>query len=217
MPYASRRRRSRKPRSRYQNYSAGLGQLKKDVTSLKNMINVEYKFLDTELAADTSILNASHNVSYVSLCSQGDGVSNRDGQSYRIKSLELRHRFKIHDSSVATTIRYFIGLQTQVKNQQLTGIDILETATNPYDPRNLDNRHNLMILKEGMITLSQDKPSVALKFYRKLDAKVLYTTFATANAITGLEKNALFVYYMSNETTNFPTVQMSARMRFIDN
>ena len=185
----------------------------RDVQTLKNFVNVEFK------EDNDSVTTSPDSSGYVDLifnAAQGDSESTRDGQSCRIKSIQFLGHIKLHASATDTQCRFILFIRKAVNNVLPTVTEVLRTA-NVQSLRNTDYRHDIVILKDKMFTLNANHPRQIIKFWRKLDLKVLYTRGTTTGGIASLEANGLFCLLISNESTNTPAVDLATRARYIDN
>ncbi len=201
--------------TRYQNYSAGFGQLSRDVAKLKNLINVEFKRKDESI---TSTVSNAPTLELVNGLSKGDSEANREGNTVRWKSIQCQGYMKIHASAVSNIVRRIIFIDKQPNQAAPTASDVLtgSEGTYQYSFRELDHRKRFVILKDQSITLSQNRPIVQFAdYYSHVDMITVYNT-DTGN-IADIETNSLYVMYMSDASSNSPSIAHKTRLRFIDN
>lgn len=214
--YRRRNYRRRRPASRWQNYKTGFTQLAKDVNSLKNLINVEFKWHDVHLG---STVSSTGTWLLLNGIGQGDTATLRDGNQIRLKSIEAKAQFKLSASATTTTIRQMLVLDMDPDGTTPTISDLLDSATAApiVAPRNMENRRRFLILKEKMINLSDGSSKVSCQktFYKQLDIKPIYN--GTSSTIAGIKEHALFMVYVSDQATNTPTIESHHRVRYIDN
>lgn len=212
-----RRRRYRRKPTRWQNYKTGLSQLYTDVNKLKNMVNVEFKNHDV---VNNSFSNVSTTGSITALnyVAQGDGSEGRDGNMFRMKSIELRYQLAMDtlEEQQTTGIRVMIFLDTDPNGSGPTLATLLDQTTNPMiSPRNLDNRSRYMVLHDRIHQLNPNgQESICRKFYKKVDFKVLFAGATATNAT--LKKNGLYILFVSDQT-NQAQQTFNCRIRYIDN
>lgn len=208
------------PPSRWTNYKTGLTQLAKDVSSLKNLINVEFKNHDVEVNTGTDA-NDAGDITALNQVNQGDGTESRDGSQFRMKSLEMRYTMKLDPNDTEDRVgRVIIFLDNDPNGSTPNFSDLLDDTTVPtLSPRNLDNRHRFIFLYDKIFDLCQNgQTSFTDKIYMPLDHKVLFTG-ATATAANG-KKNLLYACFMSdypNASANDPDYRYHSRIRYIDN
>ena len=189
-----------------------------DVYRLKQLINVEFKLKDTAL---TSTVNNSGTLVLLNGLQKGDGVSNREGVSIRNKSLLLNGYCTIDNAATFGMIRRIIFI-----NRQPTGIapsiaNVLDNSITSYvnAPRNLNNRSDIVILKDDKIMLSNSGNKIA-KFpdtYMKLNMHTIYNTGSDLGTVADIQTGALYVLYVSDSSSNNPNINALHRVRYIDN
>lgn len=201
---------------RWNIYGRAGKQLAKDVWTLKNLINVEFKSSDIYNSTQTAPLAGA--LVLVNHLTKGDDYNNRDGRQVRFKSLFLNGRVIMHASATHTAVRMVVFIDKQPNGVVPTATDVLSTATtNLIDAfRNLNNRKRFVILKDARYTLNTDYPEKQIKYYKKLDMKTIYDD-GDAGTIADITTNALYVMWISDEGTWVPDVRVPARLRFIDN
>lgn len=211
-----RRRRRRRGARRGAVYGAAAYQLYKDVNKLKNLINVEFKWVDTQL---NSTISSSGTFLLLNGIAQGDAAQTRDGAQARLKSLESSANFTLNAAATNATIRciIFIDLQTDATTPALA--DVLDNSglTDPtYASRNLDYRNRFLILKDYRFSLSSTgMQRKNWHNYRKLDLKTVYS--GTGATIASIRSQPLYILYVSDSASNNPAITAHHRIRFIDN
>ena len=202
------------PRSRWQNYGNAINQLGKDVSSLKNLINVEFKAKD--VSTGTITVNNVGTSYLLNGLQRGDTLDSREGRQVRGKSLEMRFLQSISTSAVNTQMRYILVIDKQANAASPTFNDIL-TSTSVTAARNLDNRKRFVVLKDKQITLRDNNTSeLFFKWYIPIDCKTVYNA-SNVGDISDIETNSIWLFMFSSETTNLPVTNIQSRYRFIDN
>ena len=108
--YAGRRRHPAR-RTRGSIYGAAAKQLYRDVSKLKNLINVEFKYFDTPYQSSLGDPGA---ILCQNLVPLGDSSTSRDGQQIRIKSLECECLVNMSNNvPAACRIIYFLDLEAR--------------------------------------------------------------------------------------------------------
>lgn len=211
----------RRPKPRYQRrgakrgkvYGAAAGQLYKDVMTLKNAINVEFKSYDIEVTSTSITPTAARYC--LNAPAVGDDYDSRDGRQVRFKSIQLTG-FIGWQSAAATAqqFRYILMIDKQ-PNDSLPAFTEAFTSENTYSLKNLDNKKRFAILKDKRITLSDQYPVHNIKFYKKLDMITMYDS--TAAGIASVNTNSLLLFIISNAGANSPQITWQSRVRYIDN
>lgn len=215
-----RRRYQRKaPPGRMQVYGAAGKQLWNDVQKLKNLINVEFKYHDTQTS--TSTVSTSGTIVPLNLVTQGDGSGSRDGDQFRMKSIELSGA--VENNSAVTTVTFVridVVLDTDPDGAASPTLsDIYDTTGSVpyyYALRNLENRSRYVILKTFKFNLSPSgNEGDNMHWYKELDLKTLFA--AGTATVAGCKKNLMFLVISSDKISNYPTVNIKSRIRFVDN
>lgn len=213
--YKSKYRRQKKAiaNSRYTTYSNAASQLWNDVKYLKNLINVEFKFYDTNTSGE--VLTTTAYVTTLNNIVQGDSDDSRDGQSMRMKSVQCDGTIARGSVDCNVKLLWVLDLQPPLGAPVYSTMFASVAGDITASLRNLDNRSRFIILKEQQFYLTSNNPHRIINYYRKLDAKVFYSD-ATAT-YTSVRKNGLFMMAICNQATNGPTLNCKNRIRFIDN
>lgn len=222
-PYSKRRRVSRRrpaPRSRGSVYGAAASQLYKDVRTLKNLINVEFKYHDVQFAQDAHLTGA---IIPLNLVPPGDGVTARDGNQFRMKSIQIKGNCKNKTASTSVVFaRIDLILDTDPTGSTPLLTDIYDTTGSvPYYRalRNLDNRNRFVHIKNWQYKLDPNgTESYNIDFYKKIDIKTLFT--GTTATIANLKNHHLFLAITGNNASgsgNEGVVEAVSRIRYIDN
>ena len=211
--------------SRWQIYGKAAGQLAKDamkgVQLVKSLINTEFKNVDTN-GNVTAI--AGGTLQLVNPTSMGSGQNNREGSSFRMKSVLTRFRITVNATAPGyQTCRCLLVLDQQPNGTVFGITDLL--ATNTIDsPRNLDYRKRFKILYDKNFCVSANRPQIFDQIYQKFDSKVLSNQahvqcYATSNlgTIADISTNALYMVFLSDQGVNGPTMDYYTRVRFLDN
>lgn len=216
MPYyrkSYRKKSFKKKRSRYQNYSAGLGQLWRDVKMLKALVNTEKKVVDV---VSTGVAISS-TPSFVLLNGLATGTDRTDrvGDSVKMLFEMLRIKATIHASATGTTIRVILLRDKQTNAALPTASQLFESSTNILSPLSLTWGKRYQVYCDKWVKLNQDFPEKTFMCKRKLSFHTKYGGNTTA--ITDISTNSYILVLWSDEATNTPTVEYYNRMRFVDN
>lgn len=174
-----------------------------------SLINVEFKVHDLN-----SSLNPSSTGGALLLTGivQGDGPSNRDGNSVKTKSLEVKYYLKKHVDATQTSVRLLwvldtVGTITDVP----TATKVLESV-DTISMRNLDYKNRFVILKDKVYSLG-DHTMAHGTYYKKFNMETSFTDTTASSYSAG----HLWLIYLSNEATNYPDLLIRHRLRFLDN
>lgn len=188
----------------------------KDVSMLKNLINVEFKTNDLQFSS-TSVPSTG-TINCLNGLMQGDDYNRRSGRQVRFKSLQWRCTLNKHNSAVASRIRVIFFIDKDPREIQCSTSDILETSvfSGIDSMRKLDGRKRFVILKDKTFLLNTDTPERSYTGYMKLDMKTVYDASTTGD-ISDIYSNSLHVLFLGDETVNQPTYTLGTRLRFVDN
>lgn len=213
------RRRTRR-RTRRTRYTTG-GSIKhlaskamSGVRYLKNLINVEFKTIDSTSSATYGTTPTIFCLNAVAL---GDDYNNRDGRQIRLKSCAMNMDFIANPAATTDTqLRVVLFIAKSPEGANPGFADVFDTA-NLYSQRNLTNRKEYVILFDKVITLSPESVEKKFfKYYKKMNMKTVFNSTSSAT-VAAVEANGLFLYMFSSDSTNPPTVNFTHRCRFIDN
>lgn len=193
----------------------------KDVAYLKGLINVEFKYHDVQFAQDAHTTGA---IVPLNLVPQDDTGVGRDGNQFRMKSVQIRGLSK---NKTASTTPIFTKIDLILDTEPCAGTtplftDIYDTTgAVPYYRalRNLDNRHRFVFLKSwSFVHDPTGQEAKIIDFYKKLDVKVLFAN-STAT-LANLKKHHLFLAISGNNASgsgNEGVVECQTRIRYLDN
>jgi len=145
---------------------------------------------------------------------QGDDFCDRTGRSILAKSVELNGWVFKNSSATTTVLRVIIFKDLNADGSNPTATDLL-TADNTYSLRNPAphqmKRFKIMLDKNYFLDDAKSKMA-KVHFFRELNHHIKYaSTSADSN------EGSLWVYLVSNESTNLPTLNLESRLRFYDN
>ncbi len=213
----SRKYRRKRKSQRWPIYKAAGKQLQRDVRSLKRLINVEFKFLDTQLtnvASSTTPL-----ITQLSNSAQGDTTVTRDGSQLKCLSIQLSYFMTMHTNAVGSLVRVLLIKDKQTNQAIYTAGDVLTDTTaadSLISPYNRDNRKRFTIMYDKVHTLTGSGTEVRHVGRRFRQDQILRYD-ANAGDITDLTQSSYSLMTVSSEATNTPLFTMFARLNFVDN
>lgn len=215
-------RRNSAVRSRRAIYGSAATQLYKDVSTLKNLINVEFKYHDVNIVDQG--MHTTGSSTYLNLIATGDLNNQRGGAQFRMKSLQINGVIKLPEADTASDmVRATLVLDTDPDGSTIDLTKLYDTtASVPYylAHRNLDQRSRFVILKDWKFGLTPSgREIVPFKFYRKLDIKTLYAQGTTTATVANLKNNALIMVLSGSQASASTPSLMTfhSRIRYIDN
>jgi hypothetical protein len=207
--------------SRANTYGNALSQMRRDLSWLMAMVNVERKYLDILFNGNT-ISNAIGNQSLLNGCVTGNSGITRNGQSTKAVELILD---LIATVGVTTPVvcRFCIILDKAV-NGATTGVaSIFQAAVDGANNYTTAQRNvatvgsRIVFIKDMMFELDTvNNVSFRIKTAIKLNFHTRYNT-GNGGGVADISENALYLLFMSNAAATQPTFTGSARFLFVDN
>lgn len=195
-------------------YGAAAGQLYKDVQTLKNLINVEFKYYETNQINITA--SAAGNVPVIlNSVPQGDTSITRDGMQFRLKSMQTEGSLRWGGVNASDHVRFMWIIDTKPDGSAPAWSDIINNVS-VYGLRNLNNKSRFVILKDKHLIVSANTPEIRLKMYRKMDMITIQDT-SSGGTFSNVKNHALFFAVISQSLANAPTFTAYHRIRFVDN
>jgi hypothetical protein len=181
---------------------------------LKGLINSELKRFDL---TTTNAPTSSGNIVPLSDVAQGDDAENRDGNKLMAKYLRFQWFATINGSATATLVRCIIFVDTENQGVTPTITLLLQSPTSPGNltsPINTDQTQRFTILHDQRLSLNTGGVGIAERnVYKNLNFHINYTD----GTATSRNKNSIWVAFISNESTNTPSIGYSSRLAFYDN
>lgn len=180
---------------------------------IRSLINVEYKTHDVTASAQN--ITNSGTILYLTGIDVGDTDETRDGNTIKITRFQGRAKVTQHASATTTTVRIIVFRDRSTSGVVPTIAQVLKSAS-PLSPLNLDYRKRFQILNDKMFTFDSAKQKIRpMKWFKKMQNQVVYSGSGTST--TTSMSNGLYLLYISDEGTNYPTISYDFRMRFLDN
>lgn len=216
MPRKRRRRRRKKPslpwyQRKYTPMEVAQAALK-TATYVKSLVNVERKFLDSNISNTTS---STGDIDHVSAIPQGDGQNAREGNSVKATFIGVRVQSFINPSATNTQLRYMLVCDNQTVSDSTPAIDdILESVnTRSFLDGARLGRFTVLLDKTVSLVASSSKGAIHREHNLPLNKHIRFN----GTASTDIQKNGLYYLTLSDQPTNTPTVNTSIRLRYVDN
>lgn len=190
-----------------------INQLKRDVALLKDVINVEYKHVDTTLT--TAGIQQVGNWYLLNGIAQGDADNMRNGNSVKMQRIDLKGAFDQSAAAANTSIRCIMiqdKMHTGAANPNI--LDYLETNT-IYSMRNTDYSSRWRVFMDRVILLDPEHQQKPLSIHKVVKDHIKFDQIGSA--ATDITINPIYLYLLGSEPTNLPTVTYSSRLRYVDN
>lgn len=212
MPYRKSYRRKYKRRNYVRTSGESLA-LKafRGVKALRGIINSEKKKHDAGVSETPSTSGA---VTSLASIAQGDTLVQRNGNSILAKYLGIRYTVNMNASATNTILRTILvkDLQ-QVSDTAPTLGDVLQDVTvNSFLDYKFPGRFS--VLMDKTIQLSANGRNGHMeKINIPLNTHIKYN----GTASTDIQKNGLYLMFVSNESANVPTISGASRLHYYDN
>jgi hypothetical protein len=181
-------------------------------TQIKGLVNVEkHRHL---VSTSSTNINTTGTVLYLAGISQGDDKADRSGNSILVKGISIKMRIQQSTTPQDTVIRiiWFIDLQ-QVADGSPAITDVLETNSTTA-PLNRNNVGRFKILKQQYYNLQKANTSqVLVNKFIPLNHHIRYN----GGSATDIQKGGIYMFILSDETTNLPTFVSDQIVQFYDN
>lgn len=198
----------------------GLGAVWKTLNYLKGAINVEHKFVDTDVANNTNVTGigpANGLKVLLNGIAQGDGGSQRNGNSVRVKHIGCSFDVKFVTGGNATQLfRYALIREPDTEGTVPDATRVwsapgaLDTQRNPLYP------HEVVTLAQGNGRVDVYHPVRHVSFNLALDFREVFS--GNDALITSITRSSLYLFVWSDVSANYPTVSnFVSRVRYIDN
>lgn len=188
-----------------------------DLIWLKNKVtklNVEVKYIDNN---DNGTIPEYANQNYLRLftLAQGDDSTDRDGDSVKSMSCDIRLLMDQNATPTNQRIRFIVLLQKFSADSITPQLaDTHESGTVFSSFRNIPNSYGFKVLTDQTINLDTDKNAmVSRKFHYKLNH---HMKFDAGDGLS-VRYGQLWYLIMTSEATNRATYDLTARYRFVDN
>lgn len=184
------------------------------VMSIKRMVNVEYKTLEPSATGQT----ISSTGTLYDLCTipVGDNQSSRDGISVKPINLVLRYTFEMDTAQTVNHVRIVVFRFKSERGAAVVIGDIFP-ATPLLKPKIYDKRFQSKTLLDKTRSMSIDGSTRAIcgSHVIKLDGHINYDAATVDGTIK--EDGGLYMFVVSDVTTNMPVFEYYARLTYTDN
>lgn len=180
---------------------------------LKTMVNAEKKKYDA--STTLSVANAGASYAHLNAIAQGDGNGSRDGNSILMHSLSARFTVKQHASATMSQVRIILLQDSQQVGDTTPGWSTIfnDTDVNAFLHAQT-GVGRFTILASRIVSLQSNGKQV-----QNLSLNLRLNKHARFNgtAATDIQKNGIYLFAISDEATNTPTVEYHTRLNFYDN
>jgi len=182
------------------------------VRMLKGLINVEKKFIDTDISGTPGTT-----AQVIGLCSlaQGTTDSTRNGDSILAKYLTINEKITINANATTDVFRVVYVLDKENRGAAPGYTDIFD-GSGTMSRLNKNNMDRFVILSDKAYALDQNgRASISHKIYKKLDFHIKYS--GTVGDTTDYRQNTIFRVVLADDNANKATSIANCRIAFYDN
>ena len=184
---------------------------------LKGLVNSEKFNIDRTLTLGST----QSDIYGLVRIAQGDGESDRTGNSVLVRSIYLRGYMQVNSAVTGNTRVSLVLVQDlqQIADTNPAVLDIFngitpESMINRSNTNNTVGRFKIIWRKNYNLTPSTGStPSINIDKYFKVYSHVKFN--GTAN--TDIQKNGYYLVILTSEATNYPTVSITSRVCYHDN
>lgn len=177
---------------------------------VKSLVNVERKFCDIQHAPTVSF--ASPYLAVINPIAQGAAYNQRDGNSVKTVSIFVRGIMQIDPAAPATNVRIMILKDTEPQGP--SGANVITETGVITDPMNHVYGYRFKVLSDQTYSLSQNgRETCSVYHYHKVSD---HLKWADATS-TSYRDMSYLILIMTEEPLLPPKIQLTSRVRFIDN
>ena len=184
------------------------------VKYLRGLVNVEKHAHELTFTATPDSSTGSFQC--LNLIAQGDSEGQRTGDKIMMKQIHANMRLSINSAATHSVIRVILFLFKQPQGATPTATFVL-AAANHLAPYNHDNAGLYTVLYDKQFPMSisgaQEK---VVQFTRKF--YTLHEQFdGTGATVADIQTNSLWLFVISDESTNVPSFATRTQLLYVDN
>lgn len=195
-------------------YKKSKGQKLTTVNTVKKMLGkkLEHKISDVSF---NGTYGQSAQITLINGLNQGANQSNRIGNEFIMKHLEIRLEMIVADTT--NVCRILVVLDRQANNAAFIQTDLFQVNNDPFSFINEDNKKRFKIIYDKTYATSTNwRPVVSIHKYINLKNIVTYCN-GTTSAIGNIKTNALFFVMLSDSAVGpNPTFYGYSRLTYTD-
>lgn len=186
-----------------------------DVKHLKRLVNTEVKLEDDTDSYSVSNPAAALPFEMIYSIAQGDGISQRNGNSLKVLGTRSRCRF-INSGTEKITCRCIMLINWSTEGAVPTLGDVLQDPTNVQSPLLPNKSRDYRIIADRTVTLDPlSRSLVNFTVNRVLGHKFKYS--GSGSIVSDTIGGQIFVCVFDNAATNHSVFDAYHRLRYVDN
>lgn len=177
------------------------------------LLNAEHKFIDSPISGVN--IPSTGSITLLSATAEGDGASQRNGRSIKLKDMYLR--FELNRGTVDNLARVLVVRQTMTNGAVPPLADLFADSTNVMSGYNKEFMgQQYQILHDSFHTITTDSP---LKFFKKKIFLNSHEKFQGSGATAAdVSVGAIFLVIWGRSASATPgTYNAFVRINFMDN
>ena len=181
--------------------------------AVASVINVEHKHVD--YTANDVGLGTTGTVLTLTQIAQGDGISNRSGNSVKLTGLNMQFSLQKDPNITDDFVRVMLLEDTQQQaDTAITANDVLGAGFNHTSLLNLNTLGRFKVRWNKVFNLNDaTRKSMMVKKYFKLNHHVRFNGSATSD----IQRGGLYILYFDASASPTSTITYSVRVSFVDN
>lgn len=185
------------------------------VNFVRTIVNAEKKEFQTTQST-VSYSNAGF-LSNLNLITEGNDTNQRNGRSIKAASIMVRFTHQLNTSAtVPCRIRVMMLIDTEFDAVLPSTTDVLQSS-DTLSPLNIltTDPGRFKVLRDKSYSLYANRPSIAPKFFCKLNHHIKFVGATGTNA--DCASGAVLLLFITDAGVNVPTFSYNARLRYFDN
>lgn len=179
----------------------------------KAVANTEWKNIEkyntgaTFAAAGTLVL--------LNGCQMGSTIGDREGRKTIMKTSQFWSSITKGQNDAHCGIALIMDTQPNAAAPGVTDIFYSLGGSSIEMMRDLSYRTRFVLLKKKYFTMDTYHPMRQIRWFKRLGQKVIYDN-GDEGTIADITKNALYLFYISDQVTYYPLMRFMHRLRFTD-
>lgn len=191
------------------------------MNAIRQLINIEYKYIDNNANSITS--SSSGAINALSGIAQGTDVSNRVGDSIRGQSLDFN--LTVTRNGTDGNFRCIVFRDTENQGATPSVSDVLQTvgtAVNTVTPYNWFNKNlnsgknRIVVLYDEVMSLEASDTNMTVKLHFPASEMKHIRYRGTTNGSASFAEGALFALFITDQSASQPLYTWYSRLTFTD-
>jgi len=212
----------RRQKGRAEIYGDAGYQLYKDVQLIKELINVETKYIIKDQTVTNAVSTWTVHDCNTDIA-RGTEYDQRTGATLKGVYVQIRGRISYNPlaSPNAQTVRLAVIGKGCVNGSTVNAGSVWvgtpvgnNFVLGWYEPNEMTG---YQIMKDKHYTVTADRPDLYFKISRKLNHHAEWNIGDGTGVITNMTKGLISFLYVSDQSSNYPTIEYSTKYKYVDN